>query len=351
MKVLYLFTSYRGAMLEKARHGEDHGNGFWGMLRLPHFGIEAEHLEPEQFYPKGVSEFIRKHLGVYWLHLSVYLKFFSYDFVFTSTAFGTQLVHTLLHVGKPKWVMHDFSIMGLIGSEKTLKQKMFAYIVERCAGIVTLSDEEKEALEKRFPNLRGRVERIAYGADLDFFAPNGMPQERMILSPGRDPDRDYKTLFDAAAPLDIPVVVTTLPSRLKKFNPLPGFVSVRDFSLLEYVDTYRRAQIVVLPLDTSSGLNNAMGYSVLQESLAMGKAIVATSTGTTRTFITNKENGLLVPEGDAEAMRAAIQMLLNDAALRERLGRAARAYAEKNLGAEMLTGKLADFFKRLASLG
>lgn len=350
MKVLYLFTSYRGAMLEKARHGEDHGNGFWGMLRLPHFGIKAEHLEPEQFYPKSVSEFIRKHFGVYWQHLSVYLKFFSYDFVFTSTAFGTQLVHTLLHVSKPKWVMHDFSIMGLIGDGKTFKQKIFAYMVERCAGVVTLSDEEKEALEARFPNLRGRVERIAYGIDLNFFAPSEVPQERLIFSPGRDSDRDYKTLFEAAAPLDTPVVVTTLPSRLKKFNPLPAFVSIRDFSLSEYVDAYRRAQIVVLPLDTSSGLNNAMGYSVLQESLAMGKAIVATSTGTTRTFIADKENGLLVPEGDVEAMRAAIQTLLDDTRLRERLGQAARAYAEKNLGAEMLTGKLADFLKRLASV-
>ena len=78
MKVLYLFTSYREGVLQKARSGEDHGNGFWGMIRLPHFGVEASHLEPEQFYSKRTSEFIRKTLGVYWLHLSVFHKFFSY---------------------------------------------------------------------------------------------------------------------------------------------------------------------------------------------------------------------------------------------------------------------------------
>jgi hypothetical protein len=51
MKVLYLFASYRAEVLEKAKKGEDHGNGFWGMLQLPHFGVEASYVEPEQYYP------------------------------------------------------------------------------------------------------------------------------------------------------------------------------------------------------------------------------------------------------------------------------------------------------------
>lgn len=350
MKVLYLFTSYRGEALEKAKRGEDHGNGFWGMLRLPHFGIEAEYLEPEQFYSKGVSEFIRKQLGVYWQHLSVFLKFFSYDFVYTSTAFGTQLVHTLLHIKKPRWVMHDFSIMGLIGKEQTIRQKVFAYIVSHCAGIVTLGQGEKEELEKRFPHLRGRVECIPYGVDLDFFSPDpAIAQEKFIYSPGRDPDRDYTTLFAATKHLGIPVILTTFLSRLKKFNPLPAFVRREDFSIHEYVNAYRRAAVVVIPLDISSGLNNAMGFSVLQESLAMGKAIIATRTGTTETYITHGENGLLVPGKDPEALKEAIGRLLADTALREQLGRNARIYAETHLGAEQLTEKLAHFFIRLAN--
>jgi glycosyltransferase involved in cell wall biosynthesis len=348
MRVLYLFTSYRGEALEKAKRGDDHGNGFWGMLRLHAFGIDADYLEPEHFYSRKISLLIRKHMGVYWLHLSFFLSFFSYDFVFTSTAFGTQLIHTLLHIKRPKWVMHDFSIMGLIGREQTLRQKVFAYMVKRCAGIVTLGRDEKERLEERFPNLRGRVECIPYGVDLEFFSPDSrIARGKFIYSQGRDPDRDYATLFEAAKDFSVPVVVTTYASRLKKFDPLPSFVQVKDYSIQEYVDAYRRALFVVLPLDISSGLNNAMGFSVLQESLAMGKAIIATRTGTTETYITDGENGLLVPGKDPQALGAAIERLLSDNALRERLERNARAYAEAHLGADMLTERLANFFRKL----
>ena len=45
MKVLYLFTGTRAHTLEAVKRGEDLGNGFWGMLRLPKAGVEAEFVE------------------------------------------------------------------------------------------------------------------------------------------------------------------------------------------------------------------------------------------------------------------------------------------------------------------
>jgi hypothetical protein len=76
MRILYLFTSYRAEVAAKVERGEDHGNGFWGMFKLPKYGIDAWYVEPEQYYPTRVAKFIRKTLGVYWLHLSVFLAFF-----------------------------------------------------------------------------------------------------------------------------------------------------------------------------------------------------------------------------------------------------------------------------------
>jgi glycosyltransferase involved in cell wall biosynthesis len=46
------------------------------------------------------------------------------------------------------------------------------------------------------------------------------------------------------------------------------------------------------------------------------------------TVIADGETGLLVPVGDAAALRSAIERLLGDRALRERLGDAARARVE-----------------------
>jgi glycosyltransferase involved in cell wall biosynthesis len=346
MKVLYLFTSYRAAVLERAKRGEDHGNGFWGMIRLPHFGVDATYAEPEQFYPKWLSEFIRKRLGVYWLHLSVFFTFFKYDFIFTSTAFGTQFVHALLHIGKPRWVMHDFSITGLLGNEKKFKQKMLAYAVRRCAGIVTLSLEEKEKLEKRFPHLVGRIEFIPFGIGLDFFRPMDIAQVPQVLAVGFDPDRDWKTFFQAVEGLDMSVITATRAERVKRLT-IPPNVSIKQFPSLDLAREYARSEIIVVPLDTSRGVNDAMGASALFEAMATGKPVVVTRTLTTSSYITDGENGLLVPPGDPEALRSAIERLHNDEALRTRLGQAARRYAEANLDAEMLAGRLAAFFKRL----
>ncbi len=348
MKVAYLFTSYRAEVAKKVLLGEDHGNGFWGMFKLPHYGVEAGYLEPEQFYPRAVSLWIRKTFGVYWQHLSLLFAFFKYDYIFTSTAYGTQLLYTLLCLGKPNWVMHDFSITGLIGKEQTLKQKIFAFMTSRAAGIVTLGVEEKEKLEKRFPNLAGKIEFIPFGVDLDFFKPMQVEQDGKIFAVGFDPDRDWKTFFEAVKDMDAPIVAATRQNRVQMLN-IPANVSIKQFTPRELAEEYAKSAVIVVPLNTSKAINDAMGCSTLFEAMASGKPVVATNTHTMASYVTDGENGLLVKEGDTQALREALERLLSDPALRERLGHNARAYAEAHLDAEKLGQKLADFFKRLAT--
>ena len=65
----------------------------------------------------------------------------------------------------------------------------------------------------------------------------------------------------------------------------------------------------------------------LFEYMAMGKAIVASRLGQIGEVLTEGETALLVEPGDAEELGQAIERLANDAALRSRLGTAARAAA------------------------
>ena len=350
LKVLYLFTGYRSPHLAKVRAGEEQGNGFWGMLRLHKFGIDASHIELEDYFPLGFSTFLRKHIfNVYWVHLLTYPFFFSYDIVFTSTGYGTQFLHTLLHLKKPRWIMHDFSIMGLLGKEDTLYKKAFAWMVSRCAGIVTLSRREAEDLKVRFPHLKEKIEFIPYGADLNYFKPGSMQEKGTIFAPGRDPDRDLKCLFEAAEGLGTDVLVTTHLSRLEKLRPLPEFVVHKTLSVPELKEAYEKAAVVVIPLDTSTGLNNAMGISALYEALAMGKAIIATKTDAMESYITDGVNGLLVAEGNVEAMHEALSKVLGDEAFRQSLGTEARKFAEEHLEADECTKHLADYFQKIAA--
>lgn len=349
MKILYLFNGSRKGLVDKVKRGENHGDGFWGMLRLPHYGITAEYVELEDYFPESIALFIRKHLNIYFIHILFFWKIFFYDIVFTSSAFGTQLLYSVLFLKRPLWVMHDFSIMSLVGEEKTFKQKLFAFMVGRSAGVVTLSLREKDLVLERFPELAGKVEFIPFGVDTDFFSPreanySGKP---FVLAVGFDPDRDWKTLVSAAKNIDIDFVIATRPERVKKLVPLPSNVKVAQFELRDLVEEYNKALAVVVPLDTSGGFNDAMGCSTLFEAMAMQKPVIVTETLTTSSYVVDGENALLVKEGDAGDLSQKIEKVIGDAELRERLGKNARQYVVSHLDAEEKARELADYFKAL----
>jgi glycosyltransferase involved in cell wall biosynthesis len=60
--------------------------------------------------------------------------------------------------------------------------------------------------------------------------------------------------------------------------------------------------------------------------------VVAAAGGALLDLVTDEETGLLVPPRDAPALRAAVERLLGDPELRERLGRAARSSARERFG-------------------
>lgn len=97
-----------------------------------------------------------------------------------------------------------------------------------------------------------------------------------------------------------------------------GFVPPRALS-----PYYDRAAVVVCP-------SHREGYGVVaREAMAHGRPVVASAVGGLLDAVEHDVTGLLVPPQDAGALRAAIERLLADPALRSRLGTAARARARE----------------------
>jgi glycosyltransferase involved in cell wall biosynthesis len=84
-----------------------------------------------------------------------------------------------------------------------------------------------------------------------------------------------------------------------------------------------RAAVVVLP-SHREGLP-----MVLLEAMAHGRAIVATPVGGIPSLVEDGVTGVLVPQGDAQALREAITRLLENPELRRKLGVAARARVQE----------------------
>jgi glycosyltransferase involved in cell wall biosynthesis len=107
-------------------------------------------------------------------------------------------------------------------------------------------------------------------------------------------------------------------------------------------DLYGAFDMVVLASE-SEGLPN-----VLLEGAAASRAIVATAAGGSADLVINGETGLLVPVGDDEALARAMRQLAGDAALRERLGLAARQRAETRFGMDRFVAETAALYEELA---
>jgi colanic acid/amylovoran biosynthesis glycosyltransferase len=86
---------------------------------------------------------------------------------------------------------------------------------------------------------------------------------------------------------------------------------------------YERAAVVVCP-------SRREGYGVVaREAMAHGRPVVATAVGGLGDAVEDGVTGLLVPPRDPAALRAAVERLLADEELRQRLGAAARAAASE----------------------
>jgi glycosyltransferase involved in cell wall biosynthesis len=69
--------------------------------------------------------------------------------------------------------------------------------------------------------------------------------------------------------------------------------------------------------------------NVLVEAMACGVPVVATSTAGTREIVSVGEDGLLVDRHEPAAVAAALERVLNDASLRQRMSQTARRHAER----------------------
>lgn len=149
--------------------------------------------------------------------------------------------------------------------------------------------------------------------------PDALASRPLIVCPGAN-RRDYGVFVRAVCELDAKACI--LGFRDKGEAPeSPNVAWKRFMPLKKFLEILSRAAVIVVPLlDTRmSGGENSITFS-----MALGKPVVATRTTATREMIVHGKNGLLVPAGDAEALRDTIRRLLDDSGLRESLGTAAR---------------------------
>lgn len=152
------------------------------------------------------------------------------------------------------------------------------------------------------------------------------PQEKFILASGRS-YRDYATLAKAVAGLDLKLVILA-----RKFNlagiQLPDNVTVMDLlPPREFRKLLSQAFFVIIPLQA---LPHAAGDSHLIQAMSAGKAVIATRTPSSETYIKAGETGILTSPANVSEMRESIWHLWTNPQETQQMGQKARqTYEEK----------------------
>jgi glycosyltransferase involved in cell wall biosynthesis len=171
----------------------------------------------------------------------------------------------------------------------------------------------------------------------DEVGPPAEPPE--VLYVGRlSPEKNIDTLLEAVGDLNL-VVAGDGPLRDRVPNALGAVPHAEVERLLE------RASVVVAPCEREGfGLAAA-------EAMAFGRPVVAAAGGALLDLVRDGETGLLVPPRDAPAMRAAVERLLADSGLRERLGRAARELARERFGWDSVIERTLEVYRDALASG
>lgn len=221
-----------------------------------------------------------------------------------------------------------------------VRKLFFRTLLARTAAVICYSQYEC----RRLPGLLGLEAPpfvpVLFGGALTL--PNDLSdhddgRRSYIVAAGRS-GRDYALLANAVRglPIDLKIICDSTHA-IKDIDLPPNATVVRNCYGLQYYRTIANAEFVVIPL---ADLDLSSGQMVLIDAMALGKASIVTRTETTIEYGQHCETCYFVDHGSVASMRSAIALLLEDRAMRERLGNAARQHYLEHHTLEPYIGRL-----------
>jgi glycosyltransferase involved in cell wall biosynthesis len=262
----------------------------------------------------------------------------------------------LIHVNDIWWVPHTVKAIGGRRShavpivahvrQEIEPTKVRRYELDRVEAVIAISRQIEQSLidggvsSSKVRTLYSGIDffkgELAYD-DLAIRQTIGLPNGAVLLGTVANlfPRKGYEVMLRA-----LPAIIHAVPTvhyvivgsddhgyadRLKR---LASELTIADrIHIVGFQDPVQPF-LAALDLYTHPALMEGFGIAVV-EAMAMGKAVVATTTGGLPEVVAHEDTGLLVPPGDAESLAAAVISLLKDRVRREQMGVSGKARAQE----------------------
>ena len=216
-------------------------------------------------------------------------------------------------------------------------------LVDTSRVIVTETDYAEQFLRERFPERADRIHRIYNGLNLaEFGRTDFSPTPLLIVAIGRliakkgfaDLIRACGFLADRGKLFQCEIIgegplEDELRARIEQLNLQDRVALSGAKPQREVRQRLAAASVFVLPsvVDAEGGMDNLP--TVIMEAMATGLPVISTDIGGIPEMVVQNETGFLVRPGDAEALAGAIEKVIGDRPLAERLGHAGYQRAQE----------------------
>jgi glycosyltransferase involved in cell wall biosynthesis len=272
---------------------------------------------------------------------------------------GVPVVSTIHHplsIDRATWFENPSSLKQKVKRVLYYPLTMQRMVSNRLDGIITVSQDSARAITEAFGVPREKIRVVYNGLDSREFAPiPGLPKKPgNLIFVGNSEDRKKGLLYLLQSLLYLPEKVTltvvdggapqrsfapllTETYRIKHRVHFTGKICPGELARL-----YGQAEIAVVP-----SLYEGFGFPAA-EAMACELPVVACAAGALPEVVGNDgAAGILVPPRDARALARAILRLLNDADLRERMGRRARLRILRQFSWENSARQMVEVYREI----
>jgi len=260
-------------------------------------------------------------------------------------------------VDKPK-ILHCHTLGAQFDSYS--KNRLAKGLLAKIVDIYIVASASMRHLLLRLGIKPDRIRIVPTGVDTELYTPNNSAKmDDLVLFVGRLEERKgLHILLESLDYLQSHVKIRIIgPSHdndySRKISDLLLEKSKKhDVSYLgpldrkELIEWFQKASLFVIP--STSEKNAPFGIAPI-EALACGTPVVASDVEGIGDLIRNQENGILVAPRSPQELANAIEYLINDPILRERLGQRGRQIVEEKFSMNAIARQLLEIYQQMAT--
>jgi glycosyltransferase involved in cell wall biosynthesis len=320
MKVLFLNDYPMAKARDLNLQGLYPSQHLWGMGEIHQFGYEPVYF-PDKTWAGEPS---RYKFSIQQIQTLVESR--GCDVVYSACQFNTWLLARMRRAGllrKPLVTLVHHPLKSVLQG---------AGYVSGHDALVFLNESVENQSKQRFGGRLAVCSTLPWGPDLAFCADlvdADRPMDIDVVAAGKT-NRDFATLINASRNRSWQVLIYCADRNLNGIGSIPENVSVRSNQsgiVLNYRELYEvsaRARIIAVPMFEIDAL---AGLTSVVDAIALGKPLVMTKNKWLDLDPEAEGFGITVAAGDVQGWTQAVDTILNDADLQQRMARNAQRVA------------------------